>query len=957
MKKKSIIYPNINIQSENISFQEKILHIKWCPTMDLLAIINNSYKLTIYRSTWVEEKFVLQKVWSINSTLCQTSIEWRPDGKIIAIGYIDGSLKLIDVETSQIAYSTPYYVENSYITSMTWMEEKNKNININTLLKTSSLENYLPILSRIPNSQQFNIKPYSGEIFSNNSKMGTSLLSEKIKNDDDKLDILLLCDNKGHFHLSVFGLFYLGSITLSKDTKYKIKNPYIVSSYLSNDFHYLSLIVISADSEDDILSGKLENELNNNLSSKDLKSLNKKYKLYKMTFDTVLIFKKKNKIKSLAIKLENIVSHLSYIYTGIKNMKSEYEGKVKITNDNLKRFGEIMEDFGVFTPPITEFMITFVTGLPTQSVRYYLSDELKERGLKNWERTLDVTYANIQKLIIEYVQPGCERLLYYLSDMLGFCKWDEHFSSLGVSETDIKIFIILTGSLIGVLEEMSIEIKKLRKNLKSFFTWLQSIFNKMINEEAKPPIIDDTKGILDFLHTAFSNTGNILDSYFNEINEDESMENNNIYNQDDDKNKSSLKINIGSESLYDLIDKIDIKDKTKLSSKLENWEEYIYQKENERNNNNNNNNNNILTFYSDFDSFMEMNNNDELNNKDNVNSSFNIFNESSILSNNSFHGNRRKLSDEDLQNSPKKQCISMDEEDNILIKYEDSINNDSNFIFEQKENGSDEILKNNKKRSCNELLDDSDKKSDSVLLSTNYKYQGKRPKPIFSNKNYIESPIKYTFPEPYQNKKSSRFKNITIMSIFLELSKKGKQLFFMPAHIIEQSFNLIYSFSVLHDNPVFKSVIIDNETRFEDEIKNYENEFINNSSSTDIDDDHTNEQNELKNEGNLLCKFYRSSNCLENYTAFNLYDKNKKVTGKYLYIFKFILKKNNNILEMIKDDNDDNSRNRVITKITALIIPENSRIIDFEFYNDRILICLIKYHYEDGDIYKLGWVN
>eukprot|EP00833_Pecoramyces_ruminatium_P001704 jgi/Orpsp1_1/1175736/evm.model.c7180000055024.1 len=428
MKNETTNFPDINIQSDSINFQEKILHIKWCPTMDLLAIINNSYKLTIYRSTWVEDKFVLQKVWSINSTICQSSIEWRPDGKIIAIGYVDGSLKLIDVETSQIAYSMPYYSKNTYITSMTWIEENNKNKIVNESIKalsSSSLENYMPFLSKIPNSRQFNITQYSGEIFSNSSKLGTSLLSEKIKNEDDKLDVLLLCDNKGHFHMSVFGLFYLGSISLSTDTKYEIKNPYIVSSYLSSDLHYLSLIVISADSENDILTGELENDLNNinkNSSSIDFNKINKKYKLYKMTFDTVLLYSKKMKIKALAMKLENIISHLSYIYTGIKNMKSEYEGKIKITNDNLKKFGEVMEDFAVFTPPITEFIITFVTGLPTQSVRHYLSNELKERGLKSWERTLDVTYTNIQKLIIEYVQPGCERLLYYLSDLLGFCK-------------------------------------------------------------------------------------------------------------------------------------------------------------------------------------------------------------------------------------------------------------------------------------------------------------------------------------------------------------------------------------------------------------------------------------------------------------------------------------------------------------------------------------------------------
>jgi len=73
-----------------------------------------------------------------------------------------------------------------------------------------------------------------------------------------------------------------------------------VSSYLSNDLHYLSLIVISTDSEDDILNGKLENELsaiNNKSTSIDVNKINKKYKLYKMTFDTVMIYSKKKKIK------------------------------------------------------------------------------------------------------------------------------------------------------------------------------------------------------------------------------------------------------------------------------------------------------------------------------------------------------------------------------------------------------------------------------------------------------------------------------------------------------------------------------------------------------------------------------------------------------------------------------------------------------------------------------------
>jgi len=229
-----------------------------------------------------------------------------------------------------------------------------------------------------------------------------------------------------------------------------------------------------------------------------------------------------------------------------------------------------------------------------------------------------------------------------------------------------------------MLEEISIEIKKLKKNLKSFFTWLQSILNTIINEEVKPPIVEDSKGILDFLHTAFSNSNNILDLYFVDINEDGSVMSNDIQNNEDSKSKMANKKE--PETIYDIIEKIDINSMPCLSSKLENWEEYIYQKENERNNSGN-----VSGIFSDFGSFMELNNEYDIDTKDTINSSFNIFNEdNSILNGNDFYNNRRKFSDEDIQNSPKKQCISLEDEDNSLIKYNNDVNETENLIFEEK---------------------------------------------------------------------------------------------------------------------------------------------------------------------------------------------------------------------------------------------------------------------------------
>jgi len=230
-----------------------------------------------------------------------------------------------------------------------------------------------------------------------------------------------------------------------------------------------------------------------------------------------------------------------------------------------------------------------------------------------------------------------------------------------------------------MLEEMSIEIKKLKKNLKSFFTWLHSVYNTIVDEDAKPPIIENSKGILDFLHTAFSNTNNIFDTYFADIDDGNSIADSNSKINDENKTKSTSETK-NPESFYDLIDKININNIVNLSSKLENWEEYISQKENERNNSSYNN---LSSIYSEFGSFIQ--NDNDIDTKDIINSSFNLFNEeNSILSNNSFYGSKKKVFDEDLQNSPKKQCISMDDEDSILIKYGNDLNEESGFLYEQK---------------------------------------------------------------------------------------------------------------------------------------------------------------------------------------------------------------------------------------------------------------------------------
>lgn len=66
----------------------------WCPTMDLLALSTADGQLCLHRLNW-------QRLWAVSPESAVTSLCWRPDGKVLACGYEDGYISLLDVENGE----------------------------------------------------------------------------------------------------------------------------------------------------------------------------------------------------------------------------------------------------------------------------------------------------------------------------------------------------------------------------------------------------------------------------------------------------------------------------------------------------------------------------------------------------------------------------------------------------------------------------------------------------------------------------------------------------------------------------------------------------------------------------------------------------------------------------------------------------------------------------------------
>uniref|UniRef100_A0A8C4QFZ1 Anaphase-promoting complex subunit 4-like WD40 domain-containing protein n=1 Tax=Eptatretus burgeri TaxID=7764 RepID=A0A8C4QFZ1_EPTBU len=83
----------------------QVLLMRWAPRRDLVALANNAGEVTLHRLS------NFQRVWRLApqepTGTVVTALAWRPDGKVLAVGYGDtGQLVLCDVEKAAILYST-----------------------------------------------------------------------------------------------------------------------------------------------------------------------------------------------------------------------------------------------------------------------------------------------------------------------------------------------------------------------------------------------------------------------------------------------------------------------------------------------------------------------------------------------------------------------------------------------------------------------------------------------------------------------------------------------------------------------------------------------------------------------------------------------------------------------------------------------------------------------------------
>lgn len=473
------------------------------PTADLVAVITNAGN-----GTWVY-------IWRTNGDLVYNinlpyhqqanAVCWKPDGQFLAIGWDDGFVRLVGLESRKavhqiyvtekddisiccIAWASNWIINSrlsdhcrsipriTHLVGSTALfnqdgDVADKDINEVTLtpnfleeIGCLDFETVLPKLSALP------MEGGSGEdmfVFTTQSSLN-SVFAPFSPTADQSIDILVVGTTDGKIHLSVSGSFLIGNFPLPSALLGISGSLNLYRHAYHRDIPIHALLLKPSElSQDSVVLLPLD--LRSVLSSNDL--------------------------AILASKTTNLRNHLRYLHQTQIHMCQHWQS----TRDLPQRFLRVLrEDLAVSKKTVTGSLYhSVLTGHVPRLVKEWLISVVAERGHKRWNKAVTEGLHSLRNLIHENFLPCLDHLGIVLSRLKGLaCFEDTSAISVGFSELDISFLLEITSglSLIGnrlllmVMEEIDL--------FPSFSTWIRFEIDKLSSSNSVSVEICEREGEL-----------------------------------------------------------------------------------------------------------------------------------------------------------------------------------------------------------------------------------------------------------------------------------------------------------------------------------------------------------------------------------------------------------------------------------------------------------------------------
>uniref|UniRef100_A0A2C9KKK8 Anaphase-promoting complex subunit 4 n=1 Tax=Biomphalaria glabrata TaxID=6526 RepID=A0A2C9KKK8_BIOGL len=438
----------------------------WSPTMDLLALANVNGEVFVNRLSW-------QRVWSLappSDGDRAGGLAWRPDGKVIAVGYKSGVIRICDVEKGDLVYVG---LVKGGVTYLEWMQQSKHMCEGPDLYVEDNTSKYLPTAQQVHSLYTDNSLSKDHSTLEAHERF-RSLTSQK------ELNLFIVGTDINEVNLFSYGAFPTGVMNVSIDG---VSEKQVVdSAVVSPDLSYLSVVIKSTNS-----SGYTS--------------------YWTKSFHTSLLLARHREIQILASKYIMIASAQKELEVIIEQMFEAWEEILREMDSKLLKFAESKKK-SQDTSVTNDFLQLLLTGTTSLELQSFLLQDLTDKGLKKLGFSIENSYSNIQKLVVKQLQRVCHNITSHLSDLYGMSQWYDKYGVLGLNPTAVHSAVQTAGAFAVKASELQQVIDTSIKNFKAFFRWLYIAILRLSSDNPPADVNrmtqHDVKFVADFLRDNFS---------------------------------------------------------------------------------------------------------------------------------------------------------------------------------------------------------------------------------------------------------------------------------------------------------------------------------------------------------------------------------------------------------------------------------------------------------------------
>ncbi|TVY29164.1 Anaphase-promoting complex subunit [Lachnellula hyalina] len=453
--------------------------VAYCPSMDLIALTTTDQQVLIYRLNGQRVYGAARKA----GPLKVESIRWKPNGKLLAISWSDGSVRLIGAESSKIVHQFSTGDNVNGVTCMGWgsnltgkssKSERKGDATWEELLGDEDVlaGNKVPLdLPRdlalidiersLPKLSVLAAGGGSEDVFCSRSSLD-ALFRPFDPKDNNAVDVMIVGTNEGQVHLSIYDSFVVGSFPSPSIGGADPFHLVLHSSHEQCSTHTLLMKCPDSDS------------------------------LYFVPMDLRFISASSEYLSLLASRSTNLQNLLRYIHQVQTLMVSEWKSTQELPGRFLRNINETLGESNNGDRNIVQALYHSVaTGHTFPAVKEWLVDELAERGLKRWEKAVVTGLESLKRLVHENMLPALERCSVILSRFSGIAKFQGPNDTVGFSSQQISLIIDTVACLHLIGSKILIQVVDELELFGAFSSWLRFEIDRLASDASTSPKDDE----------------------------------------------------------------------------------------------------------------------------------------------------------------------------------------------------------------------------------------------------------------------------------------------------------------------------------------------------------------------------------------------------------------------------------------------------------------------------------